>query len=123
MQRSTSTWECQKLTQASVNDRWKLLKDKQLCFNCLYPHRIDKCTSKYVCTYCNEKHHSLLHRRIESPTQKVVKETTNFSGFVREGGNTLLATALIPVFFGNGQKTFVRALIDQGSTSNFVSEN
>lgn len=49
-------------------------------------------------------------------------QSTNFSGHLKEGRQTLLATACVPVYDVNGEKTIVRALIDQGSTVNFVSE-
>lgn len=48
--------------------------------------------------------------------------TTSFTGHLREGTETLLATALVPIHHPNGERTIVRALIDQGSTSNFISE-
>lgn len=117
-------FECPKITQASVQDRRTIIKESQLCFNCFYNHHSKDCTSKYTCTHCKARHHTLLHIHQEPKKTEFPKtETPQFTGFIRENRETLLATALIPVFHENGKKSFVRALIDQGSTSNFVTEN
>lgn len=114
------TFECPMLVNANVDERRKIVVDKQLCFNCLYNHKVEECRSRWSCMHCKKRHNTLLH--VEKEVSSVEKNPTNFSGYARESRETLLATALIPVFYTNGEKSYVRALIDQGSTSNFVSE-
>lgn len=50
--------QCDKLLKLSVQERIQCAKAKKLCLNCLGDHS-DRCSSRY--TWCNEKHHSLLH--------------------------------------------------------------
>ncbi|KAG1661324.1 Ovochymase-2 [Nymphon striatum] len=45
------------------DDKEKVIKRLNLCFNCLSPgHRVSQCPSKYTCKICKLKHHSLIHR-------------------------------------------------------------
>ena len=47
----------------SVSDRTKLVRSKQLCFNCLQSgYGVGAYTSKYTCRECKMKHHTLFHR-------------------------------------------------------------
>lgn len=123
-------YQCLKLINATPDDRMKLVKEKKLCFNCLYPHPSAECKSKYNCAKCQRRHHSLLHieprptpqnTALASP-QSSTSQHASFTGHLRENNETLLATACVPIYHINGEKTIVKALIDQGSTSNFVSE-
>lgn len=123
-------YQCLKLINATPEDRIKLIKEKKLCFNCLYPHPSAECKSKYNCGKCQRRHHSLLHTEPrpdpQTPLQSSPKPSTSqqasFTGHLRENNETLLATACVPIYHTNGEKTIVRVLIDQGSTSNFISE-
>ncbi|KAI8126852.1 Retrovirus-related Pol polyprotein from transposon 17.6 [Lucilia cuprina] len=49
----------------SVEDRSSLVRNQKRCFNCLAcSHDYRKCLSKFVCLYCKQKHHTLLHRTL-----------------------------------------------------------
>ncbi|GFQ86810.1 DUF1758 domain-containing protein [Trichonephila clavata] len=68
-----------------VSERFDLCKFKNLCLNCLNPaHKLINCTSKSKCSFCNRKHHSLLHRNnIQSTTEKRNHSSlVNHSAFV-----------------------------------------
>lgn len=122
------SFQCPILLNASVEERMKTVTDKKLCFNCLFPHRVNECKSKFNCSKCQKRHHSLLHYEKKEATAASTSATgtssapVQFSGHLRETSETLLATACVPIYHVNGDKTIVRVLIDQGSTSNFVSE-
>lgn len=54
---------CPKFKQLSVADRFGNVKRHKVCINCLSRgHDLNSCTSRYSCSICNRKHHTLLHR-------------------------------------------------------------
>lgn len=123
------TFLCPVLVNASVEDRLKTVADRKLCFNCLFPHRVNDCKSRFTCSKCKRRHHTLLHLEKSEPSSNsnsnAIAEpvaTTSFSAHLRESNDTLLATACVPMYHENGKVTIVRALIDQGSTTNFISD-
>ncbi|KAH9636075.1 hypothetical protein HF086_015252 [Spodoptera exigua] len=92
------------------------------------------------CRRCNRRHHTLLHQpssfqsdnvktnqfqtEIETKTaaDSVNSEVALTTHFVTGRLTALLATALVQVTDEDGHNTVLRALIDQGSQANFVSE-
>ena len=42
----------------SVAERWSILLQKRLCFNCTGPHKVDYCRSKITCGKCKKKNHT-----------------------------------------------------------------
>ncbi|XP_075150746.1 uncharacterized protein LOC142224853 [Haematobia irritans] len=54
---------CVKFGKLSVSERYTVVKRNRLCLNCLTKgHEMKDCPSKYSCSKCNSRHHSLLHR-------------------------------------------------------------
>ncbi|XP_055622902.1 uncharacterized protein LOC129766402 [Toxorhynchites rutilus septentrionalis] len=55
--------ECHQFNGASVDERWKLVKQKALCRTCLNNHGKWPCRSWKGCEVdgCRQKHHTLLH--------------------------------------------------------------
>ena len=46
----------------SVDERWKIVKQKKLCHNCLSTgHQLKDCKSKRTCYQCKKSHHTSLH--------------------------------------------------------------
>ncbi|XP_062703860.1 uncharacterized protein LOC134286283 [Aedes albopictus] len=125
-----------------------MVKEKQLCFNCLKRgHRVGQCKSR-VCTVagCGRKHHTQLHSEVPVPAEKAaegsVPETkkepptqpeqttsavtcTSFTGkSVQPNKNeVILSTAVVQVKDTRGCYRSCRVLLDSGSQSNFMSEN
>ena len=53
---------CKDFEKLNNKDRWAIVRDKKLCWNCLQSgHSKDRCGSKNVCKTCKGKHHSMLH--------------------------------------------------------------
>lgn len=52
---------CSKFLEMSPNERYTIVRNKNLCLNCLGFHRIIGCKSKMNCRFCHYRHHSLLH--------------------------------------------------------------
>ncbi|KAG1680465.1 hypothetical protein GQR58_012386 [Nymphon striatum] len=64
------------------DDKEKVIKRLNLCFNCLSPgHRVSQCPSKYTCKICKLKHHSLIHRYKEgsSNSNRAYNNVANIS--------------------------------------------
>ncbi|XP_062556795.1 uncharacterized protein LOC134221621 [Armigeres subalbatus] len=145
--------KCNTLKQMTVPERIAIVKDKQLCFNCLKRgHRVGQCKSR-MCTIvgCGKKHHTQLHNEAPVMVEKKVNSQTGFAeGNVsdqskeqslqserttstitcssavaksRYGHEVILTTAVVQVRDFRGGYRSCRALLDSGSQSNFLSEN
>lgn len=110
-QKDHRVFMCPELT-ADSSRAYELVRAKGLCTNCLYKHNTSDCKSLGTCRICKQKHHSLLHDALLRIPQ--VNHASDYT-------NTLLATATVPIHH-NGSVTYLRALLDQGSTINFLSE-
>lgn len=108
---------CPKLT--NVETALQIVKNRKLCFNCLYNHETSACTSRFTCKICKEKHNTLLHNALGS---KSIDNNDHVMHIHAQPERALLVTAIIPVLTEQGDWTLLRALIDQGSTSNVISE-
>ncbi len=74
---SHRTFECDELKSKSPQERHNLVKKLNLCQNCLSKgHTVVACKSKYSCSTCNRRHHSLLHF---APKQESQTETSDKS--------------------------------------------
>ena len=57
-------FRCNEYLNKGTQDRWSIVKEKKLCFNCLkFGHQTVKCLSPVRCRQsdCNKKHHTTLH--------------------------------------------------------------
>lgn len=124
---------CGKLLHANQVERMKMINDKQLCRNCLNRHKTEDCPYSSNCKHCTENHHSLLHDMKNevvatmfdtcSETNSLTEEPEQIEQVfhTQTSRNAILATALFPITH-NGKTITVRALIDQGSTSNLITK-
>jgi hypothetical protein len=54
-------YRCRQFRKASSQQRMKVIKQNQLCFNCLgNSHRAAQCEVEWRCKFCSRKHDSLL---------------------------------------------------------------
>lgn len=59
---SHSLYTFPQFKRQTCQEKWDLVKEKDLCFNCLNPnHRSTDCNSKHRCRDCEGRHHTLLH--------------------------------------------------------------
>lgn len=59
---------CQNFLSMSIEDRYSIVKKQKRCSNCLATsHDYKSCKSRFCCTVCKQKHHTLLHRTVTSP--------------------------------------------------------
>jgi hypothetical protein len=142
-------YECTSFREADLKQKYKLVREKSLCINCLYQHHVDTCKSKYKCNQCNAKHHSMLHgveniivmtqhmsapanqtlflqaqkskpNTSQTPELEACSDTENYTCHLVQKTNALLGTALIPVH-NKGKIVYLRALIDNCSMGDFIS--
>lgn len=138
--------QCPHLIQVSLTERRKLIAAKRLCENCLNKHDTADCKSKYTCRHCQKRHHTLLHENAvstlnvkvqhdlplahsddedepvdEPEAQETVRIFT--ASIPKSMRPAILATARVPIFRTDGERKYVRALIDQGSMASIASED
>ncbi|XP_059058485.1 uncharacterized protein LOC131851942 [Achroia grisella] len=126
-------YECEQFKNMSMDSKTTTISKYKLCKNCLRPgHHHSRCRLS-ACKICNRKHNSLLHRNENTNKNNLPAESTTSSSFLpRESqvslsasvsGQVLLCTAEIEVVDTINNKThLVKALLDSGSQSSFVSE-
>ena len=114
---------CPEFNGKAVDDRWKLVQESKLCFNCLKPtnskHFSKICRQpKCPVVNCGKRHHKLLHCQplitaTENPTNTTLTglAASKSSSTMKE---TLLQTALAKLSV-NDQEVTVRVLLDSGS--------
>lgn len=128
-------YQCPKFKSLSIHSRINRVKQLKLCLNCLrHGHDVNKCRFG-PCRICAKWHNTLLHHTEEvtssepkgpAPPASSSKEVQNDTSEVVLSSIhdtcVLLSTVLIHVFGTDGSCFTVRALLDNGSTSNFITE-
>ena len=124
-------YSCAKFKSLSHDEKVSVLKKNNLCMNCLNSgHFARQCKSSYRCKKCQKLHHTSLHRDVvdsapPTPSNVVSANTTTrvvSSPAVKLKSSSLLMTSRVLVFAPDGSCVEARALLDNGSTSSFVSE-
>lgn len=115
---------CSMFLNLSVEDRIKLVSDKNLCGNCLRGgHSLDDCYFG-PCQQCKQKHNSLLHKTDKNSVvlhslSSNSNLTSNMHSLITQP--VLLSTALVQVSDSNNIRHMARALLDNGSQHCFIS--
>lgn len=120
---------CPQIHEKTHDEIMQLITQKGLCFNCLRSsHSVDNCSSPYRCRVCKEKHHTVLHDH-SNQTSNSPENTTNISIenptvslHVATSAVVLLATAVVLVKDRTGKFIPCRAVLDNCSTSCFMTE-
>lgn len=127
---------CESFLAMPASERKATITRLQYCVNCLaFNHTESKCRSSHTCFTCGERHHSLHHvSKPSTSIQRVVAHVTAPSRITHAGAynsqseiiassHVLLATAIVKVLDVSGNSHSLRALIDQGSEANFITES
>ncbi|XP_041786563.1 uncharacterized protein LOC121601828 [Anopheles merus] len=113
--------QCEMFKGMQVAQREEVITSNKLCRNCFrVGHIALRCSSKFKCHKCHQRHHTLLHvdQIVQNPSpDNIVVATTAASGSTI----VLLQTALVQVVDDNGRTFDARAFLDSGSMSNFIS--
>ncbi|CAK1599242.1 unnamed protein product [Parnassius mnemosyne] len=134
--------QCKKFCKESYGNRYEFVRKHRLCFNCFGDsHPVYRCKRSTKCNRCGRRHHSLLHpeggvgsplnivsnptethqdKKIEQPSADVGQVISNHC-YVP--GRVILATAVVRVFSSKNKCYLLRALLDQGSQTSFITEH
>ena len=85
-------WSCQQFKDANVDDRWRIAKDKRLCFRCLCnSHQGKDCVRAGECgeNGCRRSHHRLLHPSEEFGNREVSSNAESVSNPSSPSSKTL----------------------------------
>lgn len=127
--------QCDKFLDMDIGKRFYTVSKLQLCKNCLFSHGNEECKSTKNCRECNLKHHTLLHNSEKKPTTTSNRKTNNeqassssqqpqISNHVNtKNMEVLLTTVQVKVKSIDGTYIKLRALLDQGSQVNLITEN
>ncbi|XP_046417426.1 uncharacterized protein LOC124178233 [Neodiprion fabricii] len=105
-----------------ARERLDTILQHNRCTNCLGKHNHHECPSKKTCRTYSEGHHTTLHDALAAP-----KPATSANCLIAKQRpattvSVLLATARIRVADRFGNLHHTRALIDQGSDTNMITE-
>lgn len=116
---------CENFRRLSIDARRGLMAAKQLCFVCMAAgHQATSCKVTRSCQTCNRRHNTMLHVETEEQTQQANSVLScSADATAAAGTKVILATALIYVQDSDGGLHQLRALLDQGSQSSFLSED
>ncbi len=128
-------YACPKFRVMSHDVKLSTLKQNNLCLNCFSSgHFVKQCKSAHRCRKCQRPHHTLLHLETQGDASHQTPHQSSHSvdhpatsqvashTAVKLRSSSLLMTCRILVFASDGLPVKVRALLDNGSTSSFVSE-
>uniref|UniRef100_A0A8D9BRV9 Peptidase A2 domain-containing protein n=1 Tax=Cacopsylla melanoneura TaxID=428564 RepID=A0A8D9BRV9_9HEMI len=128
-------FNCESFKSLPIAERVTKAQTLRLCNNCLSPHhKKGTCKSRFSCSKCKKRHHTLLHKNFspnskgntssetvpEEPPQSSVSSAYLSSQRTK---TVFLATALVILYDADGKAQKFRALLDKGSESNFISEH
>ncbi|XP_041973748.1 uncharacterized protein LOC121729336 isoform X1 [Aricia agestis] len=117
-------FSCQSFRNLDVDSRIKKASESNVCMNCLRPGHTDKRCKLSHCKYCTLKHNTLLHRDPENQSSNnIVLSTNTDTSDMSNQKIVLLSTALANAADVNGKLHPVRLLLDNGSTSNFITRD
>ena len=153
----TATWDVSKKKIAlfvkerdviiEPSKRLEIVRQQNLCFNCLACHKVSQCNSKYQCRKCSRKHHTSLctHKSDTTPqcnnsasqnsnntsspsniltttTMTTIAANSTTSLHVARDHVYLLKTAVANVY-ANDTGIVAIILLDEGSQRSFLTES
>lgn len=117
---------CQEFLKLSIDKRREKLLALKLCLNCLRPGHTDKVCRRTTCKKCQSKHNTLLHneRTTEQCHDKPGKSADSHAMSVYSAdAEVLLSTAYIQILDSKNSPHTVRALLDSGSQSSYITKD
>lgn len=115
--------QCPKYNGMTPYERYEAVKKARLCRNCLGNHEANKCSASGSCVRCSKFHHTSLHYERTRDTTERAGARAHIAKNEGPDYDVLLATAMIQAQNEDGKYIELRALIDQGSTATFISED
>ena len=119
---SHGLWNCTKFKGMTVDDRFKVVKDKKLCMNCFSKaHAYKNCPSKHACKTCNKRHHTMLHFS-SSDTSGASMTGNADSGAHQESNLSPLVEPFRPFNMNKSNTTSCTSATNSGHTGMLVTQ-
>lgn len=130
-------YQCMKFKSMPIEMRLDRVKQLNLCTNCLRAGHDEQRCRLSSCKLCTHRHNTLLHNKntvpeastssagcVVLPTvqEQTQKESSGVTLSSTHHSQVLLSTAMVNIQGCDGQTHKVRVLLDNGSTSSFVTE-
>ena len=118
-------YKCLEFVNKTVKDRWDIVKEKKLCFNCLRKgHQSAECFSTISCrnTECNKRHHTLLHNTVDNNTDVQEVSVAN-AGRVSNSARVYLQMIPVRISGPSGHIMSTYALLDSASEISLIHED
>ncbi|XP_048480939.1 uncharacterized protein LOC105388792 isoform X1 [Plutella xylostella] len=135
---SHGLFNCPSFKALDIDSRIKKAKESRVCMNCLRLGHVENACTLTHCKYCKYRHNTLLHKDVNKntytnksasvPTTSGLANNVALSSDISPStlnnhGSVLLSTALVKVADKHGSLHTARLLLDNGSTSNFVTQS
>ncbi|XP_059061597.1 uncharacterized protein LOC131854485 [Achroia grisella] len=144
-----SLGNCHQFLSLSNNERFQLLPNYKVCYNCFRKGHFANHCKKPGCKVCKRKHNTLVHVvdlksvlnnetlhsdvcstsetsrpvvRIRDESNIPISLSANVADMNRGGQEVLLSTALVKVYDIHNREHVARAVLDSGSTSCLMTE-
>ncbi|XP_057670066.1 uncharacterized protein LOC130902185 [Diorhabda carinulata] len=115
---------CDKFKAMSVLNRMEQAKRLKLCLNCLRSgHKTNQCRLYASCKTCKGKHNTLLHIENKNQANQNINQENVSLTTSSEHFQILLSTVVVDVLNSYGAYVPVRAILDSGSMSSFITES
>jgi hypothetical protein len=117
-------YQCKEFLSLAVSNRIDQINKRKLCKNCLRTnHDSDSCKGGY-CRVCGSNtHNTLLHKDTSEQLGEINNDVNVLNSSTALPINVILSTALVQVQDKAANFTQLRALLDSGSQSNFITES
>lgn len=122
--------DCEEFSQQSVDDKWKFVMEKKLCFSCLsVGHSVRTCHRKKFCNIdgCKRAHHPKLHNELRLQVGRQESTESTSHTLVNRHAASIAAKVLfkmIPVNIYNSDKVITTyALLDEGSSISLIDKD
>ena len=123
-------FKCNKYKALDHAERLSLVKEKNLCFNCLKSgHRTQSCKSPNSCFQqdCSKKHHTTLHYAFQKPPPERNEDKDDPSITVgmatHKSNEVFLQIVPVLIYSSTGKREKTYALLDTGSQSTLIRED
>ncbi|GFW07452.1 DUF1758 domain-containing protein [Trichonephila clavipes] len=116
--------KCYSAKKMTIDVKQNLLLKKGACFSCLKTGHLSKfCNIKNQlnCSHCNNHHFEIMCSEKEMKTKSIPKSESSLSNSSKS--KTVFLQTLCVIIRCQGQEKLIRAVIDSGSQSTYVSEN
>ncbi|VEN57358.1 unnamed protein product [Callosobruchus maculatus] len=126
-QKPHSIYKCFKYNELTPRERLEKVKELKLCENCLRNHSVAQCLSKIRCSVCRQMHHHTLHidgNAISESSQIQAAGSSKDQAVTltcSSNSTVLLGTAVVHVSDAWGTYHAVRAIIDSGAMSSYIT--